>query len=62
LFAAAEAKSRTKTIALPSDFAERVATVRSVLSEEAFALAWAEGQAMPLDEAVAYALGECDFA
>ncbi len=32
--------------------------VRAVLGEEAYAAAWAEGQAMPLEEAVEYALEE----
>lgn len=40
------------------DGEDSVATVRSVLGEEAFAKAWAEGQAMTLDEAVEYALAE----
>jgi hypothetical protein len=35
-----------------------VAAVRGALGEEAFAAAWAEGRAMPLEEAVRYALVE----
>jgi hypothetical protein len=35
-----------------------VATARNSLGEEAFATVWAEGQAMTLDHAVAYALEE----
>jgi hypothetical protein len=35
-----------------------MATARAALGEAAFAAAWAEGRAMPLDEAVAYALEE----
>jgi predicted ATPase/DNA-binding SARP family transcriptional activator len=35
---------------------EAIAAVRAALGEEAFAKAWAEGQAMILEEAVAYAL------
>jgi hypothetical protein len=33
-----------------------MAAARAALGEEAFAAAWAEGQAMTLEEAVAYAL------
>lgn len=33
-----------------------LASVRTALDEATFAQAWAEGQAMTLDEAVAYAL------
>ena len=32
------------------------AAVRAALGEEAFAVVWAEGRAMTLDQAVAYAL------
>lgn len=35
-----------------------VSAVRQALSGEAFAAAWAEGRAMPLEEAVRYALEE----
>jgi hypothetical protein len=47
---------------MPMDQIERahyeatVAAVRAQLDEAAFAAAWAEGQAMPLTQAVAYAL------
>lgn len=37
---------------------ELAAALRASLGEDAFAAAWAEGRAMTLDEAVAYALGE----
>ena len=37
---------------------QAVAAARAVLGEDAFAKAWAEGQAMSLEEAVAYALGD----
>jgi hypothetical protein len=33
-----------------------IATVRAQLGDAAFAAAWAEGQALPLEQAVAYAL------
>jgi hypothetical protein len=45
--------------AAPSERADRerrVAAVRADLSEEAFAVAWAEGRALSLDEAVTCAL------
>jgi predicted ATPase/DNA-binding SARP family transcriptional activator len=47
----------------PMQLAEHDRTVtaaRTALSEEAFAAAWAEGQAMTVEQAVAYALEECD--
>ena len=37
-------------------FGPEVAEVRAVLGEEAFAVAWAEGHAMSLEQAVAHAL------
>jgi len=37
-----------------------VAAARAQLGEEAFAAAWAEGRAMSLDQAIAYALDESD--
>ena len=51
------------TILDPADQAlydAAVAAARAGLSAEAFEAAWAEGQAMPLEEAVAYALEEGD--
>jgi non-specific serine/threonine protein kinase len=46
---------------LPDDFqahAESLAAARMVLGERDFATAWAEGQAMTLEQAVAYALND----
>jgi hypothetical protein len=40
------------------EYEQAVACVRSTLSDDAFSTAWAEGQAMSLDQAVAYALEE----
>jgi non-specific serine/threonine protein kinase len=37
-------------------YEDDLAATQAALGEEAFARAWAEGRAMPLDEAVAYAL------
>jgi non-specific serine/threonine protein kinase len=37
---------------------DTITATRSVLGEDAFAAAWAEGRAMTLEQAVAYALGE----
>jgi predicted neutral ceramidase superfamily lipid hydrolase len=39
-----------------ADYTRIVASVRAALDEGAFAAAWAEGQAMSLEDAVAYAL------
>jgi len=47
----------------PNERAEserHAAAVRAALGEEVFAAAWATGRAMPLDEAVAFALQETD--
>jgi DNA-binding CsgD family transcriptional regulator len=41
-----------------SDYEGRLAAARSQLGEEAFAAAWAEGEAMPLERAIEYALSE----
>jgi hypothetical protein len=46
---------------IPDDrrgYAESIAAARAALGEEAFAHAWAAGQAMTLEQAVAYALAE----
>jgi predicted ATPase len=40
------------------DYERIVATARAQLGEDAFATAWAEGHALPLDQAIAYALEE----
>jgi hypothetical protein len=40
------------------DYERIVATARAQLGEEAFAMAWAAGRAMSLDQAIAYALEE----
>lgn len=37
------------------EYERNLATIRAALSEEAFAAAWAEGQAMTLERAIAYA-------
>lgn len=44
--------------ALRDEQARNVDASRAALGEQAFRAAWAEGQAMTMDEAVAYALGE----
>src|SRR6185437_5432716 len=40
------------------DHDRAIAALRAVLGEAAFAAAWAEGRALPLDEAIALALAE----
>src|SRR5262249_14773395 len=44
--------------AVKSERDKRLAVARAALGDEAFAVAWAEGQAMTLEQAVAYALGD----
>lgn len=39
-------------------YEQRLATLRQKLGEESFAAEWANGRAMPLEEAIAYALGK----
>ena len=39
-----------------SEYQRQVAALRDTLGEKAFAAAWAEGQAMTLGQAIAYAL------
>ena len=41
-----------------ADYERNVATARALVGDEGFAAAWAEGRGMPLEQAVAYALGE----
>ncbi|MBA2450600.1 MAG: tetratricopeptide repeat protein [Chloroflexi bacterium] len=41
-----------------ADYARNLATARALLDEEGFAATWAEGRAMPLEQAVTYALDE----
>lgn len=61
LFGAAEALREAIGVPMePSKRAEHdriVAAVRSALGEDAIAAAWAEGRAMTLEQAIAYALG-----
>ncbi len=61
LFGAAEALLEASGLRLDdfdrADYDRNVATVRTQLGESAFAAAWAEGRAMTLEQAVAYALG-----
>jgi tetratricopeptide (TPR) repeat protein len=60
LFGAAEGLREAAGAPLPhaerAEHNRSVAAVRTVLGEEAFAAAWAEGRAMTLNQAVAYAL------
>ena len=41
-----------------ADYERNVVETRAALGQEAFAAAWAEGRAMSLEQALAYALGE----
>jgi tetratricopeptide (TPR) repeat protein len=62
LAGAATALSVAMTIAVAADeqaaYDRTIAGARTQLGEQAFAAAWAEGQTMPLDQAIAYALAE----
>jgi predicted ATPase/DNA-binding SARP family transcriptional activator/DNA-binding CsgD family transcriptional regulator len=62
LYGAAEALRETIGAPLPPvdrpDYDRSVAAARSRLDEAAFAAAWAEGRAMPLETAVEYALAD----
>ncbi|MFQ6097711.1 MAG: hypothetical protein ACE5O2_08280 [Armatimonadota bacterium] len=40
------------------EYERSIAALRDALGEDAFTKAWAGGQAMTMDEAMAYALGE----
>jgi hypothetical protein len=42
---------------LRSDHDQAVRAMREVLGEEEFSAAWAEGRTLPLEEAIALALG-----
>jgi hypothetical protein len=42
----------------PAERARAIATARAALGEEAFAAAWADGQAMTLEQAITIALAE----
>jgi hypothetical protein len=60
LAAAATLRSATRTPRLPQDRAQHeqdIANARSALGDDAFAAAWATGEAMPVAEAIADALG-----
>jgi len=60
LLGAAEALRESAGVPLPPvhrvDYERDVALVRAALDEDAFAMAWAEGQAIPLEQAIAEAL------
>jgi len=62
LIGAADGSRESIGAALPAadraDYDRNLATVRVALREEAFATAWTEGQAMPLEQAIEYALSE----
>lgn len=45
------------SLAERDEYEQMLASTRSELGEEAFAAAWAEGQAMTTEQAVAYAVG-----
>ena len=61
LFGAAEALRQSIGSPLPDaerrDYERDVSAARAALGEEAFAAGWAEGRAMPLEDAIEFALG-----
>ncbi len=62
LFGAAESlRKATGGVRMPAerpDYERGVAAARAALGEKAFVAAWAEGQALPLEDAIAFALKE----
>jgi tetratricopeptide (TPR) repeat protein len=62
LFGAAAARREALGSPIPpvdrAEYQRRVADVRAALGEEAFTAAWAEGQVLPIEPAIALALGE----
>jgi hypothetical protein len=64
LFGAAEGlRARIGAIGQPIEravYADSVASVRTQLNQKTFAAAWAEGRAMTLEQAIAYALEGSD--
>ena len=62
LYGAAQALRETIGSPLPAEdrayYEEAVADVHTIPGEASFEAAWAEGRAMPLEQAVAYALEE----
>jgi predicted ATPase/transcriptional regulator with XRE-family HTH domain len=64
LFGAAEALRQTIGVPPPpverANYEPSIARVRAHLGEATFAMAWAEGQAMTQEQAIAYALGESE--
>lgn len=53
-----EARNTPRSRAEQTDFEQTVAFARAQMNETALAIAWAEGRAMTLDQAIAYALAE----
>jgi hypothetical protein len=53
-----EAMGTAQTEEQREHFEQEVAKSREALNEQTFATAWAEGQAMPLEDAIEYALAE----
>jgi len=64
LFAAAEALRDAMGVPIPpygrEEYDPHIAALRHALGDDAFAVAWAEGRAMTLEEAVQEALGPPD--
>jgi hypothetical protein len=63
LFGAAAGLRQARVLCFRSDYRRQaeyeptIADLRTALGEEAFAAAWAEGRALPLEQAIALALG-----
>lgn len=59
-YGSASGGSALYTLASASEHAQAIAALRTLLGQRAFTTCWAEGQAMPLEQAVAFALQAAD--
>ena len=60
-YGSASGGSALHTLASPSEHAQSITALRTQLGQRAFTTCWAEGQAMPLEQAIALALQAADM-